>query len=121
MKLYVLASVIGFGCFSANAATSYGDYRSTPCVSVMQAAETTMNNHQVGQAFKEMLLNSTKLGANLSEKTGMPLKEAQLLTYRMASSAMKEPVHENSFYKNVAVSKFSSEYHTLCEMKHRGL
>lgn len=121
MKLYVLASLIGFGCFGANAATDYGDYRSTPCISVMQAAETTMSNQQAGHSFKEMLLNSTKLGASLSEKVGMPLREAQLLTYRMANSAMEEPIHETAFYQNVAISKFSSEYHTLCEMKYSGL
>jgi len=121
MKLHVLASLIGFVCFNANAATNYGDYKSTPCISVMQAAETTMSNQQVGQTFKEMLLNSLKLGASLSEKVGMSLKEAQLLTYRMANSAMEEPVHETAFYQSVAVSKFSSEYYTLCEMKYSEL
>lgn len=121
MKTYLLAGVIGFACFSANAATNYGDYRSNPCISVMQAAETTMSNRQADQSFKEMLLNSIKLASSLSEKLNMPLKEAQLLTYRMANSAMEEPVHETAFYKNVAVSKFSSEYNTLCELKHRGL
>lgn len=120
MKILVLLGVIGLSCVCANAATNYGDYRSTPCVSIMEVAGDTMSNWQAGYSYNDMLLNSLKLGSNLSEKINMPLSEARLLTYRMADTAMKEPMHEVDFYKSIAVSKFSSEYYTICEMKHGG-
>lgn len=121
MLKIIAALYIAILCTTVSAATSYADYKSSPCISVMQAAETTMSNRQKGYSFKDMLLNSTKLSKVLSEKTGMESSDSQLLTYRMASSAMEEPVHDTDFYKSVAVSKFSSEYNTICEMKNLGL
>lgn len=121
MRRIMLVLAVSFMALSTNAAISYGDYKSTPCISVMQVAETTMKNWQNGYSNKDMLLSSLKLGGNLSEKSSMDLSDAKLLTYRMATTAMKSPVHDDDVYKNVAISKFSSDYYSICEMKYNGL